>query len=357
MNTSEGPIGLFEITCSEVLEEIPSEGGDFEIGPDNLAISDKLQEIHDELADLNGPVFPTALTVPYQEKGVAGEFRETECTLSDIENMGSNTISSERKLRRSSIKARKGIKKLIEIENESAEPEQLAHREESSQFFGVNKRNKNNLVDIIADIRGNVHTLHKQNEEKISPMIKVIKPKGFIPHRILQEMTNSTSPKKDAPVNPGKLHHEEKELPERAKFFHDDLDFLKKKKSKPKPNKTLKKAYKKYLRIKEKNTRRNRAYVTILPRRKAVIGLYSIPKTIYRKGRSDRRVYFDQQAPLSVHNSTSDVAPILVEEDRPPKFEWTKEKEPIDIVRRVDLTSEISMEDFVFRRLGNSVGT
>lgn len=307
------------------------------------------------------------------------EFITISENIEEIEDEGmvtENLNRNERIKRKSSIMAEKRINENMQCKvktNRITKPavkelptEPTAENEPTTEndFFGVLNQSRDKIMKQITEEK----KLIDENRNKI-------KPKGFIPHyspRILIELTNKIvngkkvntkavisntikESKTDTKMNG--IASDGNKLTAADKFFYDDLEFLKKKKTKKnkKSKKGSKKEFKEYLKLKERNTRINRGYNTVIPRHKAIIGLDILPKTFYRKRKRNTQVFFDFDSLISVHNNMTNIKPILINDESERHFEWDKEKETVDIVRRVDLEPETSIEEFVFKRVRNSV--
>lgn len=113
---------------------------------------------------------------------------------------------------------------------------------------------------------------------------------------------------------------------------------------------------KNYVKTRQINTKLNEGYSTVATKRKVVIDLFTCPKTFYRKNDRERKVYFNLDPVLTVHNSQNMLNSILVETKNDEyQFEWNKEKEVVEIVKRIDLGSEVVVEDFLFRKVDESI--
>lgn len=164
----------------------------------------------------------------------------------------------------------------------------------------------------------------------------------FICGKVLQDKTNSPAVKPRAPAP--------------AKFFLEDLGFLKEDRGAPRKKTPKDRSARRYFRLKTKNTQFNGRYTTVSPRRRSVIDLYSCPKAVYRSPRRGRTVRFDLNASAPLHNSNAkSIPPIFIASDIVPSFSWDKDKEVVEIVKRLDLGSEISVEDFVFKRIDKTI--
>lgn len=200
--------------------------------------------------------------------------------------------------------------------------------------------------------------------------------KSFIPRFTLKDITNSpvkqllktTNGQENKPddtvnsVKPdGKEEHTEKadtadSCSLRSKFFLGDLDFLKGQKKAR--GEKIKRSEKLYLKQRKRNTSHNTGYRTVCTRKKLVVGIYNCSKAVYRDIKRERLVKFDLQNTVSIHhNGTDTPCPILIGEPRAeqPSFEWTEEKKPVDIIKRLDMGSEISLEEFVFKKVDREI--
>ncbi|KAI4290752.1 hypothetical protein PAPHI01_0026 [Pancytospora philotis] len=135
-----------------------------------------------------------------------------------------------------------------------------------------------------------------------------------------------------------------------SKFFLSDLKFLK-------PKKKTKSRYKEYLSVKKKNTHLNQGYATVSPRRKAVIDFNICPNSFYCTSDKPRLVTFSNEAASRPHNTDDEPTSILKEPAPATQFSWEAEKERVDIIRRVNLGSEFSFDDFAFTRTGDKIGS
>lgn len=113
---------------------------------------------------------------------------------------------------------------------------------------------------------------------------------------------------------------------------------------------------KSYTKAKFINTRLNEGYLTVIPKRKAVIDLFNCPKAYFRKNNKDRKVYFDFSPVKTVHNPKEDINSIFIDyECSSSPFEWTGEKEIVEIVKRIDLGSDSPTEEFIYRKVDKSI--
>ena len=176
------------------------------------------------------------------------------------------------------------------------------------------------------------------------------KPLGCISNRetaVLKDTTNSPAKKPPAP--------EDASGP--ARFFLQDLDFLKKKKTK----KSAKgdKGSKHYERQKRKNTRYNTGYKTVSPKKKVVVDIFKCDKSQFMDEGRKRLVTFDGELTRSIHyNKPEEATPILVpsEARKPSEFAWGAEREQVEIVKRLNLGYSASQtEELIFRSVPRPV--
>ncbi|ELA42847.1 uncharacterized protein VICG_00162 [Vittaforma corneae ATCC 50505] len=107
---------------------------------------------------------------------------------------------------------------------------------------------------------------------------------------------------------------------------------------------------KNYYKLKETNTKLNEGYTTIEPKRKAIIEISNCPKSFFRKNNRPRRVCFCTDASNVVHNPGGTINPIIEKSATvEPSFEWSGEKQVVEIVKRIDLWPEMSQDDYVCR--------
>lgn len=135
--------------------------------------------------------------------------------------------------------------------------------------------------------------------------------------------------------------------PPNSRFFLKDLEFEEEGETEDKENDvdkctdiSYRTVSKKYLKMKEANTKANEGYTTVITRKKAVIELFNCPKTYFRKSTRNRQVYFDANGWVSAHNDNPNIKSIYVEDATESNFEWDGEKGIVDIVKRVDLELE-----------------
>ncbi|KAI5169462.1 hypothetical protein PAEPH01_0736 [Pancytospora epiphaga] len=277
-----------------------------------------------------------------------------------------NPFEDAKQKRASSIKANDKIKKQIAFENgdgEKKDPQQtlfcgvpFKRKSLSLKILCTGKDNKKDMLENFITKREENPIVTKRNILLSSPSGRIDggeKPgvasspahKMFLKQGVLRDKTNS----------PGKSIGVEMEYSNTCKnnkaangFFLNDFNL-------PKGRKKISKASKRYIKLKKRNTQYNQGYTTVTPRKKAILGLFACPKAFFRESTKERVVHFDDSIPAGYHNSPGNVKPILLPAIDQPLFKWEADKESVDIIRRVDLGSDISMDDFVFRRSDRSI--
>lgn len=269
--------------------------------------------------------------------------------------------NNARQKRASSIRAEERIKKQILVENIANEAPNKENEIESF-FCGLPRRKRSNAENILSKKNDFCRPEGSQAEDEMKTRTKDGMEdvsgsqskdfRGSPAHKTLKDKTNSPAKAGLKPRNKHASSHGAEEGDFLNKFFLDDLGFLKDKK---KIRKEKKKLSNRYLKLKKRNTCFNQGYTTVSPKKKAVIDLFSCPKTFYKSVKKERAVHFDVENVVSVHNSTNNLQPILLEQNDKPSFKWEKDKEKVDIVKRVDLGYETSVDDFIFRRVDKKI--
>lgn len=249
-------------------------------------------------------------------------------------------MMSYKSKRKSSILAEIRIKKAIENEKELFKNEKTVIIENNlnSMFCGIPKNKKTlNSVEFTNSCISDI--LKPKNTN--SPLKKPF---------VLQEKTNSPSKLEIFKIN------DKENTIFNSKFFLNDLQFEEEKKEQNNELAEMDKAkeraqHREYLKAKEANTKDNEGYQTIVVKKKSVIDLFNCPKTFYRKGDRTRKVYFDLEAVGGPHNNSTDFQPILSSISSEPAFEWNSEKQVIEVIKRVDLYTNYSAEEFIFKKI------
>ncbi len=137
---------------------------------------------------------------------------------------------------------------------------------------------------------------------------------------------------------------------ETSKFFSTDLVFLKSKKN------GKKRKYRKYIKQKTKNTLYNSKYQTIIVKKKSIISLFNCAKAVYKNIKKDKRVKFNFDAPSTDrHNNSTIIEPILLESPKyDGEFEWNGDKQVVEIIKRLEFGSDVSIDEFQFRRVNEN---
>lgn len=262
----------------------------------------------------------------------------------DIENVFfDDNCSINKYKRKSSLVAESKIKKLVEEDKKGFWKEDLFVKSSfESMFCGISKTKKNPF---------------KAGEDSfISNILKgsCLEGNGI---KALQDKTNS--PRKfDGVV---KKHDVEVKPPLNTKFFVEEclieenqvLELDKKTNIDENIAPSLSKGY---LKLKDINTKYNEGYKTVEIKKKVVIDLVGCPKMFFRKSTRSRMVYFDTEVKHNTHNINGIIKPIITQSSsEAANFEWEGNKEVIEVVQRIDLGSDISTEEFVFKRLGNQI--
>jgi len=253
--------------------------------------------------------------------------------------------------RKSSIQAEQKIKRLLEEEKENdlkEKCEMLEMQRENSMFCGIPKYKK-------------VSNDTKASDSFISA---ILRPKSqnspLKTATILQDKTNS--PMKSQFLPPQKI------APDNAssgmfnsRFFLQDLEFEEEKadhedfhvsgNGDAEKIKEERSNHRTYIKARDLNTKNNEGYTTVVLRKKSVIDLFSCPKTYYRKSSRKRQVYFDLDGWVSVHNDQTNVKPILVDSQEMPSYEWKGKKMVVDIIKRVDLWTDYSAEELIYKKI------
>lgn len=239
-----------------------------------------------------------------------------------------------RQKRKSSIMAENKIRKMIENESMLVDERDLFVKSSfESMFCGLSKGKKQNIPE---DAKSFIADILRNGESALN--VKVLQDKTNSP------LKNEISVKK--PVT---------DL--NTKFFLDDsliteVDPIVEKEE------PLDYGYSRnYLKLKEVNTKFNEGYKIVEIKRKVVIDLFMCPKSFYRKSERPRKVYFDVDMKCNKHNTPDKIEPILTASnvDDEGEFKWSGEREIVEIVKRIDLGSEASVDDFVFNRIDKSV--
>jgi hypothetical protein len=111
-----------------------------------------------------------------------------------------------------------------------------------------------------------------------------------------------------------------------------------------------------YLKEKYYNTKLNEGYKTIITKRRSIIDLFSCPKTHFRNDKKTRKVFFDFNPVLTVHNGNEIINPIYDEnQTQNTSFEWNGEKDIVEIVKRIELCSDASEDEFIFKKLDKKI--
>lgn len=257
---------------------------------------------------------------------------QTKSFLEVFQDSGTMDFKQKRK---SSIIAENRIKKIIENESKLVDESDLFVKSAfESMFCGLSKSKKSNIPEdaksFIADI------LRNGCEESIENT------------RVLQDKTNS--PRKN------EIENKKSETNLNTKFFLDDSLIAEVVTSSTEKEEHLDYGYSRaYLKLKEANTKFNEGYKIVEIKKKVVIDLFMCPKSFYRKSERPRKVYFDMDGKCSKHNISNNLEPIIIETNEENEFKWGGEKEVVEVVKRIDLGSEASIDDFVFSRVDKSI--
>ncbi|KAM0681612.1 hypothetical protein GINT2_000125 [Glugoides intestinalis] len=285
--------------------------------------------------------FSTPAKKQIEPKKENDDFRLVE-GVENVENVFFDENYAINKYRRkSSVIAESKIKKLLEEDKKADNKEDLFVKTSfESIFCGISKSKK--------------PSFKTEEDSFISNVLKGSCLEGGI--RVLQDKTNSprkfdgADKKHDIGVKPQlntKFFVEECLLEENQpleKVKKEDNEYIA-------PNLS-----KGYLKLKDINTKYNEGYKTIEIKKKVIIDLVTCPKMFFRKSSRSRMVYFDTEAQHNTHNINGIIKPIITQISADTtNFEWEGEKETVEVVQRIDLGSDISTEEFVFKRLGNQI--
>lgn len=104
------------------------------------------------------------------------------------------------------------------------------------------------------------------------------------------------------------------------------------------------------------NTKMNEGYETVEIKKKVIIEIYNGPKSFFRKNNRSRRVHFDSNATNLTHNFGKQITPIINEvANETSEFKWDGEKQTVEVVKRIDLGSGRTREDFVLVPLDKKI--
>lgn len=231
----------------------------------------------------------------------------------ELENVFLNENDTVNKYRRkSSVLAEINTRKRLEKEAYESKNEEFVKRPIDRLFCG----------------------LYKENAAS-SKSLNLFKPKETnspLKLGVLMDKTNS-------PVKSYKNFNYEKTDPEKASspnpaFFISDDVIQSEDKNAPEAMEKETTISKNYLKIRQVNTKLNEEYTTVVTKRKVIIDLFSCPKSYFRKNNRERKVYFDFDPVLLAHNSNGNINPILIENNNEISFNWTGEKETVEIVKK-----------------------
>lgn len=248
--------------------------------------------------------------------------------------------------RQSSVEAENKIKKIMIKDLEASKNECFVKSAFESMFCGIPKSKKTSVKvqssSSITDIFN----------DKISSIVEHAK--------VLQDKTNS--PRK---INFCEKVKDEAEILKPVFFFNDDPSIDNNIENMIIPEDYKNEIHiteylpnKNYYKRKEVNTKLNEGYKTIEIKKKAVLEVFNCPKSFFRKSGRERQVYFSKEPTNTPHNSNEILNPIILETksvDQESIFEWEGEKQVVEIIRRIDLGSEISQDDFIYRRIDKQI--
>ncbi|KAI5151067.1 hypothetical protein ENBRE01_1876, partial [Enteropsectra breve] len=270
-------------------------------------------------------------------------------------------MSMKRVRRGASLKAEQKLIKQTHLEKKKDEKEAIENEEVA--IFCKLEKTKRRRAEPPSTLLGEVlkNEANKENINTRSTQSKKSTP--FIPHKVFGDITNSPVKRCSIAV-PNKRPS--------SKFFLEDLDLQANidsssedicsafqstesdKESISSAASPLKKKKESYIKLKEKNTKANYGYKTVAVKRKCIIELAPGERFFKRAPSQNRRVLFDLNNCISVHNGDkNNVKSILVDDSKREIFEWAQAKEEIEIIRRVNLGSDASVDDFVFRKVDN----
>lgn len=253
--------------------------------------------------------------------------------------------------RKSSIQAEQKIKRLLEEEKEKDLKDKWEMEEmqkENSMFCGIPKHKKvsnetrasDSFISAILRPKSQnspLKTASILQDKTNSPMkSQFLSPQKIAPDNAASGMFNSRFFLQDLEFEEEKIDHEDFHV-----FENGDAEKIKEERSN----------HRTYIKARDLNTKNNEGYTTVVLRKKSVIDLFSCPKTYYRKSSRKRRVYFDLDGWVSVHNDQTNVKPILVESPEAPSYEWNGEKMVVDIIKRVDLWTDYSAEELIYKKI------
>lgn len=300
------------------------------------------------MSPFRSPITPNAVNLRAKPKE-----NNTECIPCSLDNVFLDDKDGVlgRHKRKSSLAAEAKIKKqIIDEANDPNKEECFVKSTFESMFWGISKP-KRTIVKPSGDsaIAGIFNITNKNVETR----------QHLTEHQgVLHDVTNSPS-KQTASIN-------KKELPSfNTRFFLDGDILIENEETCQDTNQPESESVddantsqylpgRRYYKEREINTKLNEGYSTVETKKRAVIEIFSCPKTFFRKSTRERTVYFTTTSQDSVHNINGQLKPIVVEPVEP-SFKWNGEKEIVEIVRRIELGVETTQDDFIFRKVDKGI--
>lgn len=316
-------------------------------------VSSCVKNTHFQKKNLNSPfkspVTETAANLRQNNNAkrtsIENRFSEKDMIINsgdDIENVfNDEQYSLNKHKRKSSILAESKIKKLIENQDTAEKEDKNVKTIFESKFCGISKVKRPLITaegeDFVSNILKNTAELDNT---------KVLQDKTNSPRKeiLIKKVIND-----DAPFNPMFFTKD-------PIIIEEDTKIQSTESLKIKNEPVSYSCSKNYQKLREINTKLNEGYKTVEIRRKAVIGLFNCTKVFFSKSKRKREVYFNLEAQVTKHNSEDCIKPIIIKsKNNKPSFEWTSEKQIVDVVQRIDLGSEISTEDFIFKKIDKKI--
>lgn len=236
--------------------------------------------------------------------------------LSDVFDSNYNEFRKHK--RKSSILAETNVKKKLEKELQDSQNEEFVKRPIDLLFCGISKEH---------NASSNSYGFLKQKE--FNSPLKL---------GVLIDKTNSPT-KFNGEVVKGQIVSDQAHSVNPAFFITDDVIENKENCILEEPNEKEITISKDYLKNKQINTKINEEYTTIIPKKKVILGLFQCPVAYFRKSGKERKVYFNFDPVITTHNTQNALNSILIENENPStSFEWTGEKEVVEIIKKIDLS-------------------